>query len=49
MAEKAGKIENIDAKRNACNYNGPATSINMKPAAPRREGSSNARGQGGIH
>ena len=34
MAEKAGKIESIDAKLNPVKYTGPATSIDTQKRTP---------------
>ena len=49
LAEKAGKIESIDARRNPTNYNGPATGLDTRKRTPSRESVSHVRGQGGIH
>jgi hypothetical protein len=48
MAEKAGKIENIDNRLNPLNYAGPATSLDTRKRTPSREVVSHVRGQGGI-
>jgi len=48
MAEKAGKIDAIDAKRNPCNYMGPATGLDTRSRTPQRDQVSHVRGQGGI-
>ena len=48
LAEKAGKIESIDARRNPTNYNGPATGLDTRKRTPSREPLSHVRGQGGL-
>jgi len=34
IAEKANKIETIDARLGPCNYDGPATSLNTRTRTP---------------
>jgi len=48
MAEKANRVENIDNRRNPCDYTGPATSLKLSSRRPSQEATSYVRGQGGI-
>jgi len=47
MAEKAGKIETIDVKRNPLAPTGQETSLKLQTSVPRRPMSA-VRGQGGL-